>query len=47
MLFHVAMVDDAAQASRETSKGMPHYSWSFVQLGKLLHKKNVVDNYFK
>jgi hypothetical protein len=47
MLVHVAMVDDVPQASRETSKGMPHYSWSFVQLGKLLHNKNVVENYFK
>jgi hypothetical protein len=37
------MVDDAAQANREASKGMPHYSQSFVQLGKLFHDKN----YFK
>jgi len=41
------MVDDVAQANRETSKGMPHYSQSFIQLGKLFHEKNVIENYFK
>jgi hypothetical protein len=38
------MVDDAAQANRETNKGMPHYSQSFVQLEKLFHDKNVIEN---